>query len=170
MANTMTLIASSTVGSGGAASIDFTSIPSTYTDLVLDFSVRSATSSTVDNINIGLNGSTSSFSGKGLTGDGAAASSTTLPANRFYGLANGATGTSNTFSNCYFYFPNYTSSNYKSFSMDNVQENNTTTAYVRLTAGLWAITSAITSITMTTDSGSNFVQFSTAYLYGIKNS
>jgi hypothetical protein len=35
MANTYTLIASSvTVGSGGAANIEFTSIPATYTDLV----------------------------------------------------------------------------------------------------------------------------------------
>ena len=35
MANTYVLISSSTVGSGGAASIDFSSIPATYTDLVL---------------------------------------------------------------------------------------------------------------------------------------
>jgi hypothetical protein len=37
MANTFELIASSTVGSGGAANIDFTSIPATYTDLCLKF-------------------------------------------------------------------------------------------------------------------------------------
>ena len=34
MANTYTLIASLTVGSGGAANIEFTSIPATYTDLL----------------------------------------------------------------------------------------------------------------------------------------
>ena len=34
MATTFFKIASATVGSGGASSIDFTSIPQTYTDLV----------------------------------------------------------------------------------------------------------------------------------------
>ena len=42
MANTYTLISSVTVGSGGASSIDFTSIPATYTDLCLVWSGRSA--------------------------------------------------------------------------------------------------------------------------------
>jgi hypothetical protein len=35
MANTYEAIATVEVGSGGASTIDFTSIPSTYTDLVL---------------------------------------------------------------------------------------------------------------------------------------
>ena len=39
---TFTKIASATVGSGGASSIEFTSIPSTYTDLVIKLSMRSA--------------------------------------------------------------------------------------------------------------------------------
>jgi hypothetical protein len=38
---TYTLINSVTVGSGGAASMEFTSIPSTYTDLVVKISGRS---------------------------------------------------------------------------------------------------------------------------------
>ena len=40
MANTFQLISSTTVGAGGASSIDFTSIPSTYTDLVIKWSGR----------------------------------------------------------------------------------------------------------------------------------
>jgi len=40
MANTYTLIASSTVGSGGAATVSFSSITATYTDLCLLASVR----------------------------------------------------------------------------------------------------------------------------------
>jgi len=36
-----TLIASATVGSGGAASVDFTGIPATYTDLAILVSGRS---------------------------------------------------------------------------------------------------------------------------------
>ena len=45
MANTYTLIASNTVGSGGAASISFSSIPSTYTDLLVKISTRDNTGS-----------------------------------------------------------------------------------------------------------------------------
>ena len=40
MATTYTLISSVTVGSGGAANIEFTSIPSTYTDLLLKYYLR----------------------------------------------------------------------------------------------------------------------------------
>jgi hypothetical protein len=40
----MTLISSVTVGSGGAADIEFTSIPATYTDLLVKISIRNATS------------------------------------------------------------------------------------------------------------------------------
>jgi hypothetical protein len=40
MATTYEIIASVTVGSGGAANIEFTSIPATYTDLVVLFSAR----------------------------------------------------------------------------------------------------------------------------------
>ena len=43
MANTYELIASSTVGAGGASSIDFNSIPNTYTDLLVKLSGRSST-------------------------------------------------------------------------------------------------------------------------------
>ena len=40
MAVTHNLISTITVGSGGAASIDFTSIPQTYTDLLVKISLR----------------------------------------------------------------------------------------------------------------------------------
>jgi hypothetical protein len=40
MANTYEAIATVEVGSGGAADIEFTSIPATYTDLVLKLSAR----------------------------------------------------------------------------------------------------------------------------------
>ena len=91
-------------------------------------------------------------------------------ATRIYiGQVNGATATANTFANVSIYIPNYTSANYKSVSIDAVTENNATTAYAFLSAGLWSNTAAITSATITNSSG-NYVQYSTAYLYGIKNS
>ena len=54
-------------------------------------------------------------------------------------------------------------------SADGVMENNATEAYQNLVAGLWSNTSAITSLTLAKSTG-NFVQYSSASLYGIKNS
>jgi len=164
MANTYSLIASSTVGSGGASYIEFTSIPSTFTDLVLMCSTRHNTSGTVANyVDISLNGSTTSLTGIILLGTGTAAPSTT---GQYAGLDSGAGATANTFSNNSYYFPNYRSSNYKSWSVDYVAENNATEAYNGFTASLWSNTSAITSIRLTPQTGT-LVQYSTAYLYGI---
>jgi hypothetical protein len=55
MATTYEAIATVEVGSGGAADIEFTSIPGTYTDLVVKVSARSTSSS--GDCRIELNGS-----------------------------------------------------------------------------------------------------------------
>jgi hypothetical protein len=166
MANTFELIASSTVGSGGAASIDFTSIPSTFTDLVVKLSLRNNSAGTVQIVNISFNGNTANFSAKNVQGNGSAAGSFSQA--RRISLASGAGSTSNTFSNADIYIPNYAGSTNKSFSGDSVNENNATTSFQSLDAGLWSNTTAISSIAITPDSGS-FVQHTTAYLYGVSN-
>ena len=166
MATTFELIAKTEVGSGGAANIEFTSIPATFTDLKVIWSVRAGADSAAD---ISFNGSTANRSRKNIYGDGSGVGSQN--ATNFYLL--GSVGrsdyTANTFSNVELYIPNYAGSNNKSFSADSLNENNSYEAYMSLTAGLWSNTNAITSITITPNAGS-FVQYSTAYLYGIKNS
>jgi hypothetical protein len=170
MANpTMTLIASNTVGSGGVASVTFSSIPSTYTDLKLVNSTRSNYAATTDYYKLSINGSTANFSWIQLAGNGSAASSSNGASNN-NNTIDGANATSNTFSNDEFYFPNYTSSNNKSYSADGVEENNATAAIQDLYAGLWSNTAAITSLTLAPANGTLFVQYSSFYLYGIKNS
>ena len=57
--------------------------------------------------------------------------------------------TSSTFSSHSVYIPNYAGSNNKSTSSDNASENNATTAYIYLMAGLWSNSAAITSIAIT---------------------
>jgi hypothetical protein len=168
MANTYVKIASVTVGSGGSASIDFTAIPATYTDLKVVISARSNRASVTDDVVLGLNGVTTNQTTKNIFGTGAAASSASDT--KIYGSIDGASATSSTFSNTEFYIPNYASANYKSVSVDAVNENNATTAYAYLTAGLWSSTAAVTSITMTSYNSASFVQYSTATLYGIKSS
>jgi hypothetical protein len=174
MANTFTLIASSTVGSGGAASIDFTSIPSTYTDLVLKISLRAANASAYNSSQLSFNNSATGYSYIALWGNSTGAVSVSNTNTYFEWMySDAANATANTFSNTEIYVPNYLSSNSKSVSFDNVTENNASTTNSVLTnlmAGLWSGTAAINSIKITAGSSSTFVQYSTAYLYGIRNS
>jgi hypothetical protein len=169
MATTYTLISSVTVGSGGAANIEFTSIPATYTDLLLKTSVRSNRSATDDSLFVKFNGSTSNFSGIRLYGQGSSVASDTQSPGISQPPA--ASATANTFSNGELYIPNYTGSTAKSFSVDGVGEDNISTpVYATLFGHLWNSTSAITSITIYSGTSNNLVQYSTAYLYGISNS
>lgn len=165
---TYTLISSVTVGSGGASSIDFTSIPATYTDLVLKVSIRGSASN-VDYNKISFNGSTSTFTYRSLEGSGAAAASYNGSVGAF-GVQTPSTYTASTFSSIEIYIPNYAGSNNKSYSSDATTENNATTSYADLIAGLWATTSAITSISLAPVTTTSFAQYSTAYLYGLKSS
>ena len=168
MATTYTLISSVTVGAGGAASMGFTSIPATYTDLLIKVSSRSNRASIIiDGVLISFNGSTSSFSAIYLEGSGVTTISSSLA--RFAGAVPASTATSNVFSNNDIYIPNYAGGNNKSYSVDSVMENNATASYQYLIAGLWSNTAAITSITLTPSFGTSFDQYSTAYLYGISN-
>jgi len=169
MANTYTLIEAQTLSSS-AAGITLGSggtIPQTYTDLKIVLSVRTDRAASVDDTIIHFNTSGANFTNRYLLGDG---SGTSGGSNSYYILTNGATSTASTFSNHEVYIPNYTGSNYKSFSVDSVSENNATAAYALLTAGLWSQTAAITSISLIPTYGPNFVTNSTFYLYGIKNS
>ena len=169
MADTYTLISSVTVGAGGAASIDFTSIPATYTDLLIKVSGRRSGTG-IDQYQITFNGNGSNYSDREVYGSGSAAASGSRSAqSKIYVTGiDSASETTNTFGNTEIYIPNYTGSNNKSLSADSVTENNGTTAYAELTAGLWGNTAAITSISLGVTG--SFVQYSTAYLYGIKNS
>jgi hypothetical protein len=165
MAANYVLLEKITVGAAGASSVAFSGIPQTgYTDLVIKGTARGTLGGTAI-LNVSFNGSTSNFTDRYIEGNGATAGSFTDQP-RMVGLVNGSSTTANTFTNFEVYIPNYTSANYKSFSADIVSENNATTAYIEIQAGLWSNTAAITSITLTGLS-SSFVQYSTFYLYGV---
>ena len=172
MPNTFTLIASSTVGAGGTTSITFSSIPATYTDLLIKCSLRGTQSAVYTDVDVILTGGTYS-NGKVLYAiNGSTVGSYSPGSNAFIAEAVGATATSSTFSNSEIYIPNYTSTTNKSASGDAVGENNASAAIGILGAALYTSSSAITGITLTYGTGSqgNFVQYSTAYLYGIVKS
>jgi hypothetical protein len=171
MATTYKLISKVTVGSGGAANITFSSIPATYTDLCVLLSVRSAAAGGDDQLRININsaGVGSNFTLRLLQGSGSSVSSSTSTAGYIVGGFNANGNTSNTFSSVQVYFPNYAGSTNKSFSIDSAMENNATTAYSELNAALYSNTNAISSLSFVTPSA-NLMQYSTARLYGIKNS
>lgn len=174
MALTYVALATTTVGSGGAANIEFTSIPNTYTDLLIKISSRSTENSggdVTDILRLRFNSNATNYSVRNLEGDGSGAYSYDWGIGSTYGAIGDTVATpstANTFGNTEVYIPNYAGSNNKSFSSDSVGENNAATARVSFAATLWSNTSAITTITLTL-AGGNFVQYSTATLYGIKN-
>lgn len=166
---TYTLIDQTTLGSS-QASIDFTSITADYTDLQLLIFPRVTENNVAVNLYGKFNSSSSGYTNKRLYGYGSGTGSDSDPSggNAFsLGLINGAASTSNTFGNISLYIPNYASSNYKSLSVDSVGEENGTSPFATLAAGLWSNTSAITAISIY--ASTDLVAGSSAYLYGIKN-
>ena len=170
MANTYVQIATVTVGSGGAASMDFTSIPSTYTDLVLKISARTTRADISDAISLSLNGVATNQTSRYLEGSGGGSSAASGSLTSFRTQASAANATASTFGNSEFYIPNYAGSTNKAASSDGVSENNAAAANAWLVANLWSSTAAINQITVTDLNSANFVQYSTATLYGISKS
>ena len=159
---TYTLIASATA-SGSSPTISFSTIPSTYADLVLKFSLRSDTTG-VTNFNVTLN--STGPTQKNIDASSSAASTNSNTFN--YATASGSLAS--TYSNGELYIPNYLSSIVKSVSLDTVAENNAVGGNrLELTAKLYSsVTSAVTSIALT-DIYGNWTNLSTAYLYGVSN-
>ena len=181
MATNFVKIASVTVGSSGSDSVNFNSIPATYTDLVILASLKTTRSDgdPSEPVQIKFNASTSGYSSRNLQGSGSSVSSgnTTGETSMVLGQATATSSNfTSTFSNNLYYIPNYTSANYKSLSCDSVTEGNQTYTIQELDAGLWSNTSAITDIEIFPRYraphafASKFVQYSTFILYGIKSS
>lgn len=172
MAATYELIASNTL-STSAASVTFSGIPSTYTDLVLKINTRVSSgiaSSLIYKINSDTN---TNYSRVLLRGDGKnrlsnLTSNSSNP--QLTTMNQGISTTSNTFTNVEIYIPSYTVSQNKPISVFGTTENNANTSYIAVFAALWRNTSAITSIELTDGSGFTFETYSSFYLYGIKNS
>ena len=171
MATTYTLI-NSNVLSSSAASVTFSSIPATYTDLVLQISARSDRANESDVLDIRINNNSSSlYSLTNIQGDGASATSTSVNNNSStYGSRiTGANATANTFGTDEIYIPSYLVAQNKPFGEFGAQETNSSTAYIRATAHLFRSTTAISEIRFIPTFGTNFVSGSSFYLYGISN-
>jgi hypothetical protein len=170
MANTYKLISSNVLVSA-AATVTFSAIPSTYTDLVLRLSARSDASGA---LNLTINGDSSALYSTTNIFNSASTGTATSYANqtriRLLYL-NGSSSLASTFTNAEFYLPNYTTSQNTPISTSNAPEDNTTASnFNQGSAGLYRGTIAITSLSLSPESTNKFVSGSSFYLYGIKNS
>ena len=161
------LIETIEVGSGGAASIEFTGIDQTGQDLQILLSGQVLSGGL--NIDMRLNNNSSSvYNFKRLAGNGTSASSASNTSqNRFILQATGSPSGFGTFSNASIYISNYASTSNKSISIDAVNERNNLGTLMELYAAGFSNTSPITSIQLIGDGGNNMAQFTTASLYKV---
>jgi hypothetical protein len=160
---------SSYEATGSVASITFSSIPQTYTDLVLVHSVRSTRTDGMADMIAEINGDTSALSRRRMYGDGSPSNTSSDTGNL---LGNSNKFASGIFSSCKLYFANYTRTAFhKNFLSDGVVESSVAGDEVSKSflSTIWANNNAITSIRIFDNTGNNLIQYSTAYLYGISN-
>ena len=163
MAATYEPIATFTV-STAQANYTFSSIPGTYTDLVLIIQAKSA--GTISDNSIYFNGDTATnYSATILTGNGSAASSARESSKAFITLDSNAYVDTTGFNLAITSIMNY--SNSTTFKTVITRSNNAATG-VDAVVGLWRSTAAITSITVDLQGASNYAVGTSFTLYGIK--
>lgn len=169
MANTYTPLATTTVGAGGASSISFTNIPSTYTDLKFVFSSRDSRALNVSDliINVNSKGAGANITGKyfySSNGTKTVASTTDAIA---FGSGNTLTST---FGNSELYIASYSRTGNKPIiSQNGTGSTSAGQSWNLMLGGMWNNNEAITSIVFTPYT-SPFLQYTTITLFGIFNS
>jgi hypothetical protein len=162
MPNTYTPIATTTLTSN-QTSASFTSISSSYTDLVLITNVSGNDGAICIRFN---NDSGSNYSYTRVRGDGSNATSSKVTNSTYIGGASNLSVTAGSLQTAIWNIQNYTNTtNYKAV----VFRDGMATHLTGATIGLWRSTSAITRIDLSPEFGSQvFYTGSTFTLYGIK--
>lgn len=167
-------IATQTVGSGGTASVTFSSIPQTYTHLEIRGLSRLTAAAAYPVLTFNSDSSSANYTlhqtyGNGSTVSQYATGTGTLGgAYIWYGATSGEGA--NVLGPGMLSILDYTNtSKYKTaVGSSGFNNNGTTTGYLFRSSALWLNTSAITSITITAQTG-NLAQYSKFALYGIKS-
>ena len=164
-------IATVSVGSGGAADIEFTSIPGTYTHLQIRQISRTNRAVGLTYLKMQFNGAAgTAYSYHALIGDGSTAGAdvTTNDAHISLLRSTGTSATSGIFGAMVIDILDYADVNkYKTTRTVGGADLNGSGEIV-FQSGLWRNSNAITSIKFTDATGSNFVQYTQFALYGIK--
>lgn len=166
MALTYEPIASTTLGSN-TATVSFSSLPGTFTDLILIVAARNTTVPATMTCWINLNGDTgTTTSATFLSGSGSAASSirlTSMTNMQFFNIP-AANAAASMFGTSVIQFMSYANTNvYKTILAAATDPG----SWVERNVGLWRSTSAITTIQLGCNGG-NFASGSTFSLFGIK--
>lgn len=159
------------VGSAGAATISFTSIPATFTHLQIRGICKStAADGNVQSIYGQFNSDTgSNYARHFINGSGSAAAVNGFASqtSMFFGTLINATATSVFATNVIDILDYANTNKYKTTRSLSGADNNGS-GFVQFMSGLWMNTAAVTSITILPNSD-NFAQYSSFALYGIKD-
>jgi hypothetical protein len=171
MANTYVLIEAINL-TGTSTGVTFSSIPQTYTDLVLKCSVRIDQVATRTNIRMSFNG-TPTLTEAQMVGYASTVGTGTATGNTFayWEYINGNSATTSTFGYGEMYLANYASTTqYKVANFQSASESNSNTTTGQYIKRIYIpSTTAISSISLAPASG-NMLSGCSFYLYGIKNS
>jgi hypothetical protein len=164
-------IATVDVGAGGATSITFSSIPSTYTHLqIRALAATNRTTSAQDSGKVVLNSDTgaSSYGSHFLTGDGASATASNSINNAFMYIARfGTTNSTNIFGGIVIDILDYANTNkYTTMRYLGATDQNGS-GLIEFGSGLWLNTAAVTTINIAPVTGTRWNQYSTFALYGV---
>lgn len=171
-------IATVTVGSGGATSAEFTSIPATYSHLQVRLLARDTRNASGDNFSIQFNSDTTAanyVSYHWILGDGSTVTAGALAAGVQGQIVIGEVSTAQTsasiFSAGVFDILDYANTNkYKTVRSLSGADNNSVYGKAILYSGLWMNTNAVTSIVLKSrNAGYNIAQYSHFALYGIRS-
>lgn len=166
----MESIATVTVGSGGASSIEFTSIPGGFSHLQVRGIVRAAAAVTDDNLYFRLNSDTgSNYRSHSLYGDGSTAQANTISTTSgAIATIPGASALSNAFSGFCLDVLDYGDTTKNTVTRAFAGTDRNGSGFVHIRSALWMSTSAVSTLTLIVFGGGNFSQYSTAALYGIR--
>lgn len=171
-ANSFESIATVSVGSGGSSSIDFTSIPGTYSHLQIRGIARTNRSdANFDALLITFNSDTgSNYSDHYLFGDGSAAYADGTANRASIRLYYATTGnaTASVFGASIVDILDYSNTNKYKTTRTLIGYDLNGSGTITLNSGSWRSTNAITSIQIKPNSGTSFNQYSHFALYGIK--
>jgi hypothetical protein len=170
MAATYQLIAKQTL-TGTVASVTFSSIPQTYTDLLFCIAAGTTRDTNADGLYVTFNSSGGTYAWTQLvyaTGSSPSSSGTITGFEKFVAAVSGGVDGSTTGAT-EIYLPGYRQSTAKSYSSTYTAMNDNAVD-LGVVAGRWSDTSAITQVAFTAESARSLIAGSSFYLYGISNS
>lgn len=160
--------------SASTSAIEFTNIPNTYKDLVLFTNLRTTNAGTFGVPKVRFNGATTdaNMDNRAALADSLGKSNSVTTGGYAIRRCPGGNITADYFGTATVWFADYASTTKHKFFTGYAVSPATagSDCSININGSCWSDTSAISSIKIIDDNGSNFAQYSSAWLYGISNS